>query len=156
MIDLMASPFGPSLLGAIAAAGFGVLFNAAPKSLPFCAGAGAVALAVRTLLLSAGLSLEAASFVASGAVTTLAAGPCRRWLGSAATGVAVVGSIPMVPGAFFARSLLGLFALTAPDAGADAAALGATVIPMLRVVFTLGGIGAGIAIPLTLLRPREF
>jgi len=143
-------------LGALAAAGFGVLFNAAPRPLAFCAAGGALALALRTLLLDRGWSLEAASFAAAMAVTLLAAGALRRWLGSGAAAVAVAACIPMVPGAFFTRSLLGLFALTAPDAAGADPALAATIIAMLRVVFTLGGIGAGIAIPLTVLRRAEF
>jgi len=86
-------------LGALAAAGFGVLFNAAPRPLAFCAAGGALALALRTLLLDRGWSLEAASFAAAMAVTLLAAGALRRWLGSGAAAVAVAACIPMVPGA---------------------------------------------------------
>lgn len=156
MTALLAHPFAQALFGALAAAGFGVLFNAAPRALAFCAAGGAVTLAVRTLLQDAGWSLEAASFAASLTVTLLAAGALRRWLGSAATAIAVASCIPLVPGAFFVRALLGLFALTAPDATVTVTSLAATIIAMLRVVFTLGGIGAGIAIPLTVLRPREF
>jgi uncharacterized membrane protein YjjB (DUF3815 family) len=144
-----------ALLGALAAAGFGVLFNAAPRALAFCAAGGGLALAVRTVTGDLGWSLEAASFAAAVTVTVLAAGPLHRWLGSGATAVAVAACIPMVPGAFFARSLLGLFAMTAPDAAGTDPAFAATVIAMVRVVFTLGGIGAGIAIPLTVLGRRE-
>lgn len=146
-----------AILGAAAAAGFGVLFNAAPRSLLWCGAGGAVALAVRTFAQDSGGSLEAASFAAAIVVTTCTAGPLRKVLGSAASRIAVAGCIPMVPGAFFARSLLGLFALTDPaTTSVDPAILANTVVAMMRVVFTLGGIGAGIAIPLTLLRPREF
>jgi len=51
--------------GAIAAAGFGVLFNVARRLLPWCAATGALALAARTCLLEVGWSLEAASFAAA-------------------------------------------------------------------------------------------
>ena len=54
--------------GAIAAAGFGVLFNVSRGLLPWCAATGALALGIRTGLLAAGWSLEAASFVAAIAV----------------------------------------------------------------------------------------
>jgi len=70
--------------------------------------------------------------------------------------VAVTGCIPLVPGAFFAQALLGLFALTDPHASPDPAVTLTTVSYLLRAVFTLGGIGAGIAIPLHIVRPREF
>jgi uncharacterized membrane protein YjjB (DUF3815 family) len=144
-----------ALFGAIAAAGFGVLFNFGPGSLGWCCASGALALAVRTLGLSAGWSLEAASFAAAAMVTSCAAGLPRRVLGTRAGAVAVAGCIPMVPGAFFAQALLGLFALTSPLGSPPEATVVATVVSTLRVVFTLAGIGAGIAVPLQLLRHRE-
>jgi uncharacterized membrane protein YjjB (DUF3815 family) len=146
-----------ALLGAIAAAGFGVLFNAGPRDLLWCAAGGALALAVRTACLSAGLSLEAATFLAATALTSATAGPLRHVLGTAASRLAVAGCIPMVPGAFFSQALLGLFALTAPSTTpVDPVALATTLVAMTRVILTVGAIGAGIAIPLTLLRPHEF
>ena len=51
--------------GAIAAAGFGVLFNIGLRSLHWCAAAGALALAVRTICLTSGWNLEGASFAAA-------------------------------------------------------------------------------------------
>ena len=89
-----------TICGAIAAAGFGVLFNIGFRSLPWCAASGALALAVRTGCLD-GLhwNLEAASFAA---------------------------------------------ALT----------VGAAVQFALRVTFTIGAIGTGLAIPTLLLRVR--
>ncbi len=156
MIPLLATIFRAASLGALAATGFGVLFNAAPRPLAFCAAGGALALAVRTALLGHGVSLEAATFLAAVTVTLFAAGLCRQRLGSNATAVAVAACIPMVPGAFFARSLLGLFALTAPDVLPLDQSFTDTVVSMLRVVFTVGGIGAGIALPLAVLRRCEF
>jgi uncharacterized membrane protein YjjB (DUF3815 family) len=54
--------------GAIAAAGFGVLFNTRLRSLSWCALTGAIALAVRTFCLGCGWNLEGASFAAAVAV----------------------------------------------------------------------------------------
>ena len=55
-----------TLCGAIAAAGFGVLFNIGFRSLPWCAVSGALALAMRTYCLDGlGWNLEAASFAAA-------------------------------------------------------------------------------------------
>jgi hypothetical protein len=62
----------------------------------------------------------------------------------------------MVPGAFFGQALLGMFAVTAPHAAnADATILMAMEY-ILRVIFTVAAIGAGLAIPAHLLRTREF
>ena len=54
-----------TVCGAIAAAGFGVLFNIGFRSLPWCAASGALALAVRTYCLGLGWNLEEASFAAA-------------------------------------------------------------------------------------------
>jgi uncharacterized membrane protein YjjB (DUF3815 family) len=140
--------------GGVAATGFGVLFNYGPRSLAWCFASGAVALAVRTLGLDSGMRLEAASFCAAVAVTVFAAGLLRRPLGTRAGEVAVDGCIPMVPGAFMAQALLGLFAMTATQGPQEQAAV-ATLASLLRVVFTLAAIGAGIAIPLRLLSKQE-
>jgi uncharacterized membrane protein YjjB (DUF3815 family) len=57
-----------TICGALAAAGFGVLFNVSFRGLPWCAASGALALALRTAALRQGWSMEAASFVAAIAV----------------------------------------------------------------------------------------
>jgi hypothetical protein len=69
-----------TICGAIAAAGFGVLFNIGFRSLPWCAASGALALAVRTYCLGLGWNLEAASFAAA-----LTVGPPCRCCGRART-----------------------------------------------------------------------
>jgi uncharacterized membrane protein YjjB (DUF3815 family) len=144
-----------AFFGAAAAAGFGVLFNFGRPALVWCAVAGAIALAVRTLGQDLGGSLEAASFAAA-LVTTIVLWVLRRWLGVAAHAVALTGCIPMVPGAFFGQAILGMFAVTAPHAQhADVTILMAMEYT-LRVVFTVTAIGAGLAIPSHLLRSRDF
>ena len=77
--------------GGVAAAGFAVLFNVGPRTLLWCAAAGALALLVRTLGQDAGWSLEAASFVAAIAASLLpgpsaasSARPATRWRSPAA------------------------------------------------------------------------
>jgi uncharacterized membrane protein YjjB (DUF3815 family) len=144
-----------ALFGAVAAAGFGVLFNFGPRALVWCAVAGALALFVRTLGLDAGWSLEAATFAAAVA-TACAVRLLRVWLGAAGNAMALAGCIPMVPGAFFGQAILGLFAVTAPNAVGAEATIVMAVQYMLRVIFTVGAIGAGLAIPMHLLRSKDF
>lgn len=144
-----------ALFGAVAAAGFGVLFNFEARALPWCAAAGALALCVRTLGLEAQWSLEAASFVAA-AVVSLAVRLLRPRQRQASGAMALAGCIPMVPGSFFAQAILGLLALTTP-AEAEAGALIATTLEhTLRVLFTVGAIGAGLTIPTHIMGHREF
>jgi len=70
--------------------------------------------------------------------------------------IALAGCIPMVPGAFFGKAILGLFAVTAPaPAHAEETAILA-IVAMTRVILTLGAIGAGLAIPSQMSRRRGF
>jgi uncharacterized membrane protein YjjB (DUF3815 family) len=142
-----------TICGAIAAAGFGVLFNVGFRSLPWCAASGALALAVRTYCLGLGWNLEGASFAA--AVTVGAAVQVLR----ARTNISqnaldVVGCIPMVPGSFAAKAILGLFALTSVETVNATETLVTAMQYTLRVMFTIGAIGTGLAIPTLLLRVR--
>jgi uncharacterized membrane protein YjjB (DUF3815 family) len=141
--------------GAIAAAGFGVLFNFGLGALPWCAACGAVALAVRTLGQDAGWSLEGASFAAA-FVTGCTARVLHVRLGSASNAMALAGCIPMVPGSFFGQAMLGLFALTAPHVANAEPTVVLAMQYMLRVIFTVAAIGAGLAIPTHLLRTPDF
>jgi uncharacterized membrane protein YjjB (DUF3815 family) len=141
--------------GGLAAWGFGVLFNFDGRSLVWCTALGALALGVRTLALAGGWSLEAASFaaaLAAGAVVALSS----RQRGEGADMIALAGCIPMVPGAFFGKAILGLVLVTAPaPAHAEQTAI-FTVVAMTRVILTLGAIGAGLAIPQQMSRHRGF
>jgi len=142
-----------TLCGALAAAGFGVLFNIGFRSLPWCAASGAVALAVRTFCLGLGWNLEAASFAA--ALTVGAAVQVLRARADISqNALDVVGCIPMVPGSFAAKAILAMFALTSTAATDAPDSLITAVQFALRVTFTVGAIGTGLAIPTLLLRVR--
>lgn len=147
--------FHQTVCGAIAAVGFGVLFNIARAELWWCALTGALALLVRTICLTAGWSLEAASFLAALVVGSFVQ-VLRIRLNRSENALDVAGCIPMVPGSFAAKAILGLFALTVPNPlGADQTqTLVAAVGNTLRVTFTIGAIGTGLAIPTLLLRVR--
>lgn len=148
------------LFGAIAAAGFGVLFNFNVVALVWAFAAGALALAVRTLGLDAGWSLEVASFIAAGAVG-LGIHLADKLLlpgrvSYAGNTLAVAGCIPMIPGSAAAQGILGLLGLTAQTpVNADHLLL-TTAEFGLTVVFTIGAIGTGLTIVTHLLRGSEF
>lgn len=145
-----------TLFGAIAAAGFGVLFNLGFASLPLCAVSGALALAVRTFCME-GLhwNLETASFAAAVAVGAAAQVLPER-MDITRNMLGVVGCIPMVPGSFAAKAIIGLFALSTDNSTLSAEGLDVNIIAQytLRVLFTIGAIGTGLAIPTLLLRVR--
>ena len=142
-----------TVCGAIAAAGFGVLFNIGFRSLIWCAASGALAVAVRTICLESGWSLEASSFVAALAVGSAVYVLCN-YTGVPRIALDVAGCIPMVPGSFAAKAILGLLALTSPNLVDANETLIYAVGNTLRVVFTIGAIGTGLAIPTLLLRVR--
>jgi uncharacterized membrane protein YjjB (DUF3815 family) len=139
--------------GGLAAAGFGLLFNVGFRTLTWCAVSGGLALAVRTVALQSGGSLVAASFVAALAVGA-AAQILQSRIGVASNALAVVGCIPMIPGAVAARAILGLFAVTAQPATASGDAFFAALENALLVAFTIGALGTGVAIPTLLMRTR--
>jgi uncharacterized membrane protein YjjP (DUF1212 family) len=144
--------------GALAATGFGVLFNFGPRTLPWAAAAGALALAVRTLGLESGLPLEAASFLAAVTlalwVELLSARPLR--VPHAGQTLAVVGCIPMVPGGAAAQFIIGLLDLSSRAPAETEAALVASTTAGIQVVFTLGALGAGLTIVRSVVPHRDF
>ncbi|MCM5559929.1 threonine/serine exporter family protein [Pleomorphomonas sp. JP5] len=155
MFELLPHLLHQAVFGALAAAGFGVLFNFGFRALPWCAAAGALALAVRTIGQDLAWSLEGASFAAA-IVTSCSVSALRKQLGPACNAVALAGCIPMVPGAFFGQALLGFLSVTAPNLVDAEATLIVAVQSLLRVIFTLGAIGAGLLIPAHLLRNQDF
>jgi uncharacterized membrane protein YjjB (DUF3815 family) len=143
-----------TLCGAIAAGGFGVLFNVGFRRLPWYAASGAVALAVRTCCLGLGWNLEGASFAAA-LVAGLAVQLLRTRTDISRSALDVVGCIPMVPGSFAAKAILGLYALTSAGVSSDPQVFITAMQYSLRVAFTIGAIGTGLAIPTLLLRMRK-
>jgi len=142
-----------AVCGAIAAAGFGVLFNSAFRLLPWCAATGALALAVRTSCLAAGWNLEGASFAAA-LVVGATVQVLRRRTGLSQDLLDVAGCIAMVPGSFAAKAIIGLFALTTSSVPNEPETLITAVQYTFRVMFTIGAIGTGLAIPTYVLRVR--
>ncbi len=141
-----------TICGALAAAGFGVLFNVGFRSLPWCAASGALALAVRTLVLGYGWSVEGASFIAALTVS-LGVHVIPAHNGISRNALQVVGCIPMIPGAFATKAILGLFAITHPEAGNET--LLTAMNSAIHVIFTIGCLGTGLAIPTLLLREHS-
>ena len=142
-----------TICGALAAAGFGVLFNISFRGLTWCAASGALALALRTFTLDLGFSMEAASFVAA-----LALGVAVQLFPEPTTVsrnvLHVAGCIPMIPGAFAAKAILGLFAITTPHPATTNDAFVTALENTLRVTLTMGALGTGVAIPSLLLHTR--
>jgi uncharacterized membrane protein YjjB (DUF3815 family) len=94
---------------------------------------------------------------ASFAAALVVAGAAHLWFGHTNTSpdvFAVVGCIPLIPGALASKALLGLFALNAIPTVTDSQILLDAVQSSLRVMFTILAIGTGMAIPAAAARRR--
>ncbi len=138
--------------GGLAAGGFGVLFNVSFRGLPWCAVAGAAALALRTTALEAGWRLEAASFIAA-LVIAIVAQLLPPGIPVSRNALQVGACIPLIPGGLAAKAILGLFAVTSPTPVSNETFI-ISMQSTLRVVFTIGALATGLSIPL-LLRSRS-
>jgi uncharacterized membrane protein YjjB (DUF3815 family) len=142
------------ICGGLAAAGFGLLFNVRFPALVWCGASGALALGVRMTALGFGWSVEGASFAA--ALTVGAAVHLFPQVGGVSrNALHVAGCIPMLPGAFAAKAILQLFAFTTQHSEASNQILISAIDNSLRVAFTIGAIGTGLAVPELLLRVRR-
>lgn len=139
--------------GGLAAAGFGVLFNVGFRTLPLCAASGGIALTIRSIALGFGWGFEASSFLAALAVG-IAVQLLPRSVGASRNVFHVVGCIPMIPGTFAAKAILGLFATTTASSISNDT-LATAVTYGLRAMFTVGALGTGLAIPALVFRDRE-
>lgn len=146
-----ANLFPNVVCGGLAAAGFGVLFNFSLRTLPWCAASGAFAVAVRTLVLTRDWSVEAASFFAALAVG-FAVLLLPSLVGISRGALHVVGCIPLIPGAFAAKAILGFFTITTQHAGTAEETLVTALASTLHVLFTIGALGTGLAVPTLLLQ----
>jgi uncharacterized membrane protein YjjB (DUF3815 family) len=142
-----------AICGGLAAAGFAVLFNVGLRGLPWCAAGGALALALRTVALGGGWSMERASFVAALALG-IAVQLLPSWTAVSRNALHVSGCIPMIPGGFAAKAILGLFAITTQHPAPNETLITA-IENTLRVTFIMGALGTGVAVPTLLLRLRR-
>ena len=136
-----------------AAAGFGILFNTPTNALlPVWLGgfiSGLIKFSVLNPLI--GLGIVGASFLgalASGLVIVLIA----NWQNLPPLIIAIPSVIPLVPGVFAYKTLLGLMKLTHVMGDDYTATLSSTVHFGLKTLFVVLGICLGIVIPIQLFR----
>jgi uncharacterized membrane protein YjjB (DUF3815 family) len=135
-----------AFFGGIAAVGFAVLFNCRPPMLPHCFGAGALALAARTIGIENGFSLAAASFF-SALLLAVVDKAWRESPSSRGSVLAVVGSIPMIPGSLAAKVLVSVFTFLRSGQSQDTAAIIVTWENLIMLIATLAAIGTALALP---------
>lgn len=135
-----------AFFGGVAAMGFAVLFNCRPRMLPHCFAAGALALATRTIGQENGLSLAGASFF-SALLLAIVDKVWRDSPSSRGSILAVVGSIPMIPGSLAAKALISVFAFLRSGQSQGPAVVIATWDNLIMLFSTLAAIGTALALP---------
>lgn len=146
MSDLWLLLLRDALWSAVAAAGFAVLFNVPRRTLPGCAIAGAVGHGLRTLLVEWGVTLEPATLAGAVVVGFLAEFFARRWQTPSPV-FTVPGVIPLVPGSFAFRALIGLIQITDLGTFGGAPVLVDAAVNAIRTGLILATIAAGTAAP---------
>jgi uncharacterized membrane protein YjjB (DUF3815 family) len=144
-----------ALWSGTAAVGFAVLFNVPRRLLPACFLLGALGLATRTLLMKLGLvGIEAATLGASMVVGFAALGFARRSRVPSMV-YALPAAIPMVPGAFAFKTMLGVLRLVG-GAGATHPALAVeAVVAAAKTALILAAIAVGVGSAGLLLRQSD-
>lgn len=154
-VDLIFTVVIDAVWSGIAALGFAVLFNVPRSLLVECTLAGAIGHATRALLMQMGMSIEWGTLVGATLVGFFAAWRAARSHAPAAI-FGIVGGIPMVPGAFAYRAMIGVLSIataTAPDLGSRLLIEAST--NAIKTALILGAIAIGIAAPTLLFnRPK--
>lgn len=140
----------------VAALGFAMLFNVPVRTLLACALGGAVGHIIRTLLMKWGVSIEAATLAGAIVVGFLGELFARYWHAPAPV-FTVPAVIPMVPGTFAYRTMIGILELSATTTGVGMsdALLVETAINASKTLLILIAIAIGIAAPALLAFHRQ-
>lgn len=137
---------------AIAALGFAMLFNVPTRTLAACALGAAAGYLVRAFCLEMGAQIEVAVLAGATVVGFLGVLFARIWKAPAPV-FTVPGVIPMVPGSFAFKAMMGVVELA--HLGAGSLLLIETVAFATKAALILGGIAIGIALPNMLFRRQR-
>lgn len=152
--DMLGIILTDALWSAVAALGFAILFNTPQRLLPYCALCGAIGHALRTLLVQQGMTIELATLLAATSVGFSSHFLAKR-LQTPAAIFAIAGAIPMVPGSFAYRAMIGIISFsTAVDPDASTHLLLEASSNGLKTAILLAGLAVGIGAP-TLLFERN-
>lgn len=139
---------------ALAAIGFAVLFNVPPRYLPAGAGCAALGHALRALVMHFGVPIEFATLFAATVLGFIALLLANR-LQAPAMLFAIPGIIPMIPGSFAYRAMIGLVSMvSAPPDQANELLIQASS-NFIRTGLILGALGVGLAAPMLLFQREK-
>lgn len=154
LADLISVVLQDGLWSGIAALGFAILFNAPRRTLIACALIGAAGHALRAFLMEFGIQIEAATLVGATLVGFASVWHARR-LQVPSPIFAICGAIPMVPGTFAYRAMIGFIQVTTSDITTAPPLLADAGINFVKTALILSAIAVGIAAPTLLFRRRK-
>ncbi|MFW5760153.1 MAG: threonine/serine exporter family protein [Cyclobacteriaceae bacterium] len=138
---------------ALAATGFAILFNVPVRTLPVCAFSAAVGHMLRTFLMQIGVPIEAAS-LAGATLVGLMGEYFSHKVQTPASVFTIPGIIPMVPGTFAFKTMMGVIRLTQPEIATEEILL-ETISNAIKTGIILGSISLGIATTSLLFKKHE-
>lgn len=153
-IDIIVMLLQDAFWSALAAVGFAVLFNVPPRYLPACAGCAAFSHAFRALMMHFGIPIEFATLFAATALGFIALLLANR-LRSPAMLFAIPGIIPMIPGSFAYRAMIGLVSMVNVPSDQAAELLIQASANFIRTGLILGALGVGLAAPMLLFQREK-
>lgn len=133
-----------TLLSAIAAVGFAMVFNVPTKYLGYCAILGGIGHGTRTVLMQFGVIIEWSTLLAAMLVGTLAIGLSRRILAHPKV-ISVAAIIPMFPGVNAYTAMIALVKLS--HFGYNPELMDNLVTHFLRASFIVGALSLGLTLP---------
>lgn len=136
---------------AVAAVGFAIIFNVPRRALLGCALVGAIGHALRTVSVELGLTLEIGTLLGATAAGFISQGFARFWRTPFIL-FAVPGIIPMVPGTFAYRTMIGLLDIVNMDRLGGDSLLVETSINAAKTALILAALALGTIAPNLLFR----
>ena len=151
MNPLLAALLEDAFWSAIAATGFAILFNVPRRALPGCAVAAALGHALRTWVMQLGLPIEPATLLAATVIGFMGV-YLSRWFESPTAIFTVPAVIPMVPGPFAFRTMLGILEITSMGVFGSTPVLVEASLNAVKTGLILAALAGGIIAPRLLFR----
>lgn len=140
-----------AIFSALAATGFAMLFNVPARTLPVCALSGAIGHVLRTVLVYYGWSIEAGSLVAATTVGLLGEYLSHQ-VHTPAPVFTIPGVIPMVPGTYAFKTMMGVIKLTYLEADQGNEIFYQTITNCIKTGVILSCLSLGIAVTTLIFR----
>ena len=131
-------------LAAVPAVGFALVFNVPRDALLYCAAGGAIGRGLRFLLVTAGMPVELATFLAAAVVSLLGVYIAQRMRAHPKV-FTVAAMIPMIPGVPFFTALIAVVEIQ--RRGLTPELFSTAVSSGLRAAFIVAALAVGLAVP---------